>query len=340
MLPSALTDYLDIAPEVAGAIATGAPVVALESTIITHGMPFPQNVETALAVEAEIRAAGALPATIAVIGGRIHVGMSAERLAELAQMKGVMKLSRADLAFALTTGRPGSTTVAATMMAAALAGIEVFATGGIGGVHRGAETSFDVSADLGELGRTDVITVCAGAKAILDLDKTLEVLETQGVAVVGYGTDRFPAFWSRESNLPCPLRLDSAAEIATLWRTRRAIGQHGGVLIANPVPVADEIPASEMAGHIERAIERNVDLRNLFAGERAHARQQSMAGNGDDLGTIIAAVPERSVSIDGPAAMRLGECKDDVKRGQGGAEDDDAIGAGCPFDQIACRPWR
>jgi pseudouridine-5'-phosphate glycosidase len=254
MLSHALADYLDIAPEVAGALATGAPVVALESTIITHGMPFPENVETALSVEADIRAHGAVPATIAVIGGTTHVGLGAERLAELSQMQNVMKLSRADLAFALASGRPGSTTVAATMMVAALAGIEVFATGGIGGVHRGAETSFDISADLIELGRTNVITVCAGAKAILDLDKTLEVLETQGVPVVGFGTDVFPAFWSRQSHLPCPLRLDRADEIAALWRTRRALGQDGGVLIANPLPEADEIPAEEMEGHIARAI--------------------------------------------------------------------------------------
>jgi pseudouridine-5'-phosphate glycosidase len=254
MLSHALADYLDIAPEVAGALATGAPVVALESTIITHGMPFPENVETALSVEADIRAHGAVPATIAVIGGITHVGLGAERLAELSQMQNVMKLSRADLAFALASGRPGSTTVAATMMVAALAGIEVFATGGIGGVHRGAETSFDISADLIELGRTNVITVCAGAKAILDLDKTLEVLETQGVPVVGFGTDVFPAFWSRQSHLPCPLRLDRADEIAALWRTRRALGQDGGVLIANPLPEADEIPAEEMEGHIARAI--------------------------------------------------------------------------------------
>ncbi|MEC9343874.1 MAG: pseudouridine-5'-phosphate glycosidase [Pseudomonadota bacterium] len=246
---------MEIAAPVAGAIATGAPVVALESTIITHGMPFPDNVETALAVEAEIRAAGAVPATIAIIGGRIHVGLSPERLAELAQMERVMKLSRADLAFALATGRPGSTTVAATMMAASLAGIEVFATGGIGGVHRGAETSFDISADLAELGRTDEITVCAGAKALLDLGKTLEVLESEGVPVVGYRTDAFPAFWSRASDLPCPLRLDSAGEIAALWRVRRSLGQDGGVLVANPVPEEAEIPANEMEVHIARANE-------------------------------------------------------------------------------------
>ncbi|MCB1461636.1 MAG: pseudouridine-5'-phosphate glycosidase [Nitratireductor sp.] len=254
MLSRALADYMEIAPEVAGALKTGGPVVALESTIITHGMPFPANVETALAVEAQVREAGAIPATIAVIGGLVHVGLGPERLAELAQMHHVMKLSRADLAFALSSGRPGSTTVAATMMSAALAGIEVFATGGIGGVHRGAETSFDISADLAELGRTNVITVCAGAKAILDLDKTLEVLETNGVPVVGYATDAFPAFWSRASHLPCPLRLDSAAEIASLWHTRRALGQDGGVLVANPVPEADEIPAGDMENHIAQAV--------------------------------------------------------------------------------------
>ena len=254
MLPPALTDYIDIAPEVSGALKTGAPVVALESTIITHGMPYPANVETARAVEAEIQAAGAIPATIAVMDGKVRVGLGASELEELAQLEHVLKLSRADLAFALATKRAGSTTVAATMIAASLAGIEVFATGGIGGVHRGAETSFDISADLAELGRTNVITVAAGAKAILDLEKTLEVLETEGVPVIGYRADAFPAFWSRNSGLPCPLRLDEAAVIARLWRTRRALQQDGGVLIANPVPEADEIPAAEMEAHIARAL--------------------------------------------------------------------------------------
>ncbi|MCB1430682.1 MAG: pseudouridine-5'-phosphate glycosidase, partial [Nitratireductor sp.] len=225
-----------------------------ESTIITHGMPYPHNVETALAVEAEVRATGSIPATIAVLGGKISIGLSRERLEVLARTEKVMKLSRADLAFALSTARPGSTTVAATMMAASLAGIEVFATGGIGGVHRGAETSFDISADLIELGRTSVITVCAGAKAILDIPKTLEVLETQGVPVIGYATSELPAFWSRESGIAAPLRLESAPEIAALWRTRKAIGQSGGMLIANPVPEADEIPSVEMRKHIEAAI--------------------------------------------------------------------------------------
>ena len=254
MLAPSLSDYLEFTPEIRGALVAGLPVVALESTIITHGMPYPHNVETALAVEAEVRATGSIPATIAVLGGKISIGLSRERLEVLARTEKVMKLSRADLAFALSTARPGSTTVAATMMAASLAGIEVFATGGIGGVHRGAETSFDISADLIELGRTSVITVCAGAKAILDIPKTLEVLETQGVPVIGYATSELPAFWSRESGIAAPLRLDSAPEIAALWRTRKAIGQSGGMLIANPVPEADEIPSVEMRKHIEAAI--------------------------------------------------------------------------------------
>ncbi|WP_026792413.1 pseudouridine-5'-phosphate glycosidase [Pleomorphomonas oryzae] len=241
-------------PEVEAAIAAGKPVVALESTIVTHGMPYPDNVETARAVEAEIRNRGAVPATIAVLEGKIRVGLDAETLDRLGTMTGVMKLSRADLAFALATGRPGSTTVAATMICARLAGIDVFATGGIGGVHQGAEESFDISADLEELGRTSVIVVAAGAKAILDLPKTLEVLETKGVPVVGYRTDEFPAFWSRGSGLKAPLRLDSAAEIAAFQKARETIGIDGGMLIANPVPETDEIPAVRMQGFISASL--------------------------------------------------------------------------------------
>ena len=254
-----VSDLITMSDAVRGALATGAPMVALESTIITHGMPYPQNVETARAVEADIRAADALPATIAVMDGRICVGLEDAALEELARTKDVMKLSRADLAYALASGRTGSTTVAATMMAAELAGIEVFATGGIGGVHKGAETSFDISADLGELGRSNVIVVCAGAKAILDIPKTLEVLETQGVAVIGYGTDELPAFWSRKSGCKAPLRADRPAEIAELWRTRKVMGQSGGLLVANPVPEADEIPAAEINRHIETAVREAED---------------------------------------------------------------------------------
>lgn len=239
---------------VAQAKQAGRPIVALESTIVTHGMPYPGNIEMAMGVEALIRDAGAEPATIAVLDGDLKIGLEETELLRLAETRDAMKLSRADLAFALATGRTGSTTVAATMIAADLAGIRVFATGGIGGVHRGAETSFDISADLDELARTPVIVVCAGAKAILDVPKTLEVLETRGVPVVTYGADRFPAFWSRTSDLPTPLRLDDPDAIAAFQTTRQALGITGGMLIANPVPAADEIPASEMNGFIEQAL--------------------------------------------------------------------------------------
>ncbi|MBL8700317.1 MAG: pseudouridine-5'-phosphate glycosidase [Alphaproteobacteria bacterium] len=246
---------IDLHPEVAAALAARRPVVALESTIITHGMPHPANVATARAVESVVRAEGAVPATIAVIAGRITVGLTAERLDWLGGVGEVMKLSRADLPYAVAMGRHGSTTVAATMICAARAGIAVFATGGIGGVHRGAESSFDISADLDELARTQVTVVAAGAKAILDLPKTLEVLETRGVPVVGFGTDELPAFWSRTSGLRVPLRLDEAADVARLMRTRAALGIDGGMLVANPIPAADEIPAAELARHIGAALD-------------------------------------------------------------------------------------
>ncbi|WP_193178381.1 pseudouridine-5'-phosphate glycosidase [Oricola nitratireducens] len=242
--------------EVAEALETGKPVVALESTIITHGMPFPDNLAMARSVEALIRAEGAVPATIAVIDGVLHIGIEDAQAEALAQAKDPLKLSRADLAFAMARGLTGGTTVAATMMAAHMAGIAVFATGGIGGVHRGAETSFDVSADLEELARTPVTVVCAGAKAILDLPKTLEILETRGVPVIAFGQDGFPAFWSRDSGLTAPLRLDDVAAIAEFMaaRTQLAAFGHGGMLIANPVPAADEIPLGEMSAVIERAV--------------------------------------------------------------------------------------
>lgn len=245
---------LTYSPEVAEARANNAAIVALESTIITHGMPYPQNLETARRVEAEVRAAGAVPATIAVMGGRVHVGLSDAELDRLAQAKGVMKLSRADLAACVALGRTGATTVAATMICAHLAGIAVFATGGIGGVHRGAETSFDISADLQELGRTPVTVVAAGAKAILDLPKTLEVLETLGVPVIAVGQDEFPAFWSRSSGLSAPLRMDSAAEIAAAHVMRGRLGLGGGQLVANPIPVEAEIPRAEVTPFIEEAL--------------------------------------------------------------------------------------
>lgn len=241
-------------PDVAAALRDGRPVVALESTIITHGMPFPQNVEAARAVEAEVRAHGAVPATIAVMDGQIHIGLTDAALDALGQAQHVMKLSRADLAACLAMGRMGATTVAATMICAALAGISVFATGGIGGVHRGAETTFDISADLPELAASAVTVVAAGAKAILDLPKTLEVLETQGVPVIAYGQDDFPAFWSRSSGLKAPLRMDSAAQIAAAHLMRGRLGLPGGQLVANPIPEADEIARAEITPVIETAL--------------------------------------------------------------------------------------
>jgi pseudouridine-5'-phosphate glycosidase len=244
---------LQLSAEVARARAAGAPLVALESTIITHGMPYPRNLETAHAVEAEVRRCGAVPATIAVLDGVIRVGLEPEALEILAQARDVAKLSRADLAVCLAQGGTGATTVSATMICAAQAGIAVFATGGIGGVHRGAEQSFDISADLQELAQTRVTVVAAGAKAILDLPKTLEVLETLGVPVIAVGQSGFPAFWSRESGLPAPLRMDDARAIARAHRMRAALGLPGGQLVANPIPMADEIPAATLAPLIARA---------------------------------------------------------------------------------------
>ncbi|WP_434621730.1 pseudouridine-5'-phosphate glycosidase [Tabrizicola sp. M-4] len=247
-------DRLVFAPEVAAALRDGAPVVALESTIITHGMPWPQNVETARRVEAEVRAHGAVPATMAVMAGRIHVGLTEAELEGLGQARGVAKLSRADLAACVATGGTGATTVAATMICARLAGISVFATGGIGGVHRGAETSFDISADLPELAQTAVTVVAAGAKAILDLPKTLEWLETAGVPVIAFGQEAFPAFWSRDSGLKAPLRMDSSEEIAAAARMRAALGLPGGQLVANPIPAEAEIARAEIMPVVEQAL--------------------------------------------------------------------------------------
>lgn len=247
---------IEFSDEVRAAKDAGQPMVALESTIVTHGMPFPQNVETARMVEQDIRDGGAVPATLAVLEGTLHVGLNSAQLDKLAQTEQVAKLSRADFAIALSEGWTGSTTVAATMIAARMAGIEVFATGGIGGVHRGAETSMDVSADLQELAKTPVNVVAAGAKAILDIPKTLEVLETLGVPVIAYGQDAFPAFWSRDAGLPAPVRLDSAASIAKAYRARMAVGLEGGQLIANPIPAQDEISAEVLRPIIKAALKK------------------------------------------------------------------------------------
>lgn len=246
---------LDLQPEVADALAAGRPVVALESTIISHGMPWPQNAETAQAVEAEVRAHGAVPATIAVLDGRLKAGLSASEIERLARSGPQMaKLSRRDLGLAVARGGSGATTVAATMIAAALAGIRVFATGGIGGVHRGAETSFDISADLQELARTPVAVVCAGAKSILDLRLTLEYLETHGVPVLGYRTSELPAFFCRESGLGVDARLDTPDEIARAMQAQWALGLQGGLVIANAIPEAHALPRERVDQAITAAL--------------------------------------------------------------------------------------
>lgn len=256
-----MTLPLILSPEVRD---TTLPIVALESTIITHGMPYPQNLETARLIENDIRAAGATPATIAIMNGTIHVGLSDTELETLAQAKNVMKLSRADLAFGLASGRTGATTVAATMICAHLADIKVFATGGIGGVHRGAQDTFDISADLPEFAQTPVITVAAGAKAILDIPKTLEYLETNGVPVITYGQSDFPAFWSRSSSLPSPLSANTADEIAKAFTIRQSLGLNGGMLVANPIPVEHEITAETLAPVIAQAL-AEADAQGIMA---------------------------------------------------------------------------
>lgn len=241
-------------PEVEAALVRAGPVVALESTIITHGMPFPQNLQTARGVEEAVRGAGAVPATVAVVDGRLRVGLDDAALERLAASTGVAKASRRDLAALLAAGATAGTTVAATMFAAHRAGIAVFATGGIGGVHRGAEHTFDVSADLVELGSTPVAVVCAGAKSILDLPKTLELLETLGVAVIGMGTDEFPAFFTRSSGLPVDHRVDSPAELAAVLRAHRDLGLRGGVLVVNPIPQPDALDAAQIEARIAEAV--------------------------------------------------------------------------------------
>ena len=232
-----LNKYLDVAPEVAAALAAGKPVVALESTIISHGMPYPQNVETALAVEKIIRDNGAVPATIAIIGGRLKAGLSPEEIDYLGKTgTAVPKASRRDLPVLVAKGMDGATTVTTTMMIAAMAGIRIFATGGIGGVHRGAETTMDISADLEELANTPVMVICAGAKSILDLGLTLEYLETKGVTVIGYGTEELPAFYTRKSGFKVDYRLDTPEELAKAFHVKRELNLRGGMLVTNPIP--------------------------------------------------------------------------------------------------------
>lgn len=245
---------LKILPEVAQALSEGKPVVALESTIISHGMPYPKNVETALAVEKTVRDNGAIPATIAIMNGKCHVGLSADELEYFGKAKDVWKVSLRDMPYVISQNLFGATTVAATMRIASMAGIKVFVTGGIGGVHRGAENTMDISADLTEMAQTSVAVVSAGVKSILDIGLTLEYLETKGIPVVTYGQDEFPSFYSSKSGYASPLRLDSTKEIAQLLKVKWQLGLSGSVLIANPVPSSQEVPPVEIEQHINAAL--------------------------------------------------------------------------------------
>jgi pseudouridine-5'-phosphate glycosidase len=249
-----MNTFLEIHPEVKEALVNGRAVVALESTIISHGMPYPKNLETALAVEEVVRSGGAVPATIAIFNGKCHVGLTKEELEYFGKAKDVWKVSLRDMPYVLSKNLYGATTVAATMRIADMAGIKIFATGGIGGVHRGAETSMDISADLAEMAQTSVAVVSAGVKSILDIGLTLEYLETRGIPVVTYGQDDFPGFYSRKSGFQSPLRLDTAGEIAALLETKWKLGLRGAVLIANPVPAEQEIAANEIEVHIQQAL--------------------------------------------------------------------------------------
>ena len=250
-----MKNYLDLSPEVDAALKAGKPVVALESTIISHGMPYPQNVETALRVEQTIREGGATPATIAVIGGRLKAGLMPEEIEYLGK-KGtaVTKASRRDLPVLVARGDDGATTVTTTMIIAAMAGIKVFATGGIGGVHRGAETTMDISADLEELARTPVMVICAGAKSILDLGLTLEYLETKGVPVIGYGTEELPAFYTCKSGFKVDYRVDSPEELAAIFKAKQEMGLGGGMLVTNPIPEAYSMDPDRINKAIDEAV--------------------------------------------------------------------------------------
>ena len=278
-------ELLQVTDEVADALSGGGAVVALESTIITHGMPYPANVETAQAVEVDVRAGGAVPATLALVDGRIRVGLTADELDRLGQVDDAFKVSRRDLPFVLQSGQVGGTTVAATMIVAAMAGIDVFATGGIGGVHRGATSTYDVSADLQELAQTDVTVVSAGFKSILDLDLTMEYLETHGVPVVGYGTTTLPAFYTRDSDLTLDHAVDGPGAVADIIRLRRSLGLNGGMVVANPIPEADAMDRAEIDAAIDQAV--------------AEADEQGIAGKDVTpylLGRIVELTGERSLA--------------------------------------------
>ena len=284
--------YLELGQEVGEALDRKAPLVALESTIISHGMPYPRNVETALAVEARVRASGAVPATIAIIGGKLKAGLSEAEIQLLGERgQAVAKVSRRDMGTIVAAGSDGATTVAATMIIAAMAGIRIFATGGIGGVHRGVEHTMDVSADLEELARTDVAVVCAGAKSILDIPRTLEYLETKGVPVVVYRGDEFPAFYTSRSGLPAGLRMDSPVEIAAMLKAKWALGLGGGAVVANPIPAEYEMPVDVIRDAIERALveAREQGVRGKDVTPFLLARVKDLTG-GDSLESNIALV--------------------------------------------------
>ena len=281
--------YLDLSPAVKAAKLAGAPIVALESTIISHGMPYPQNVETALKVEETIREAGAVPATIALIGGKLKAGLTADEIEYLGK-KGtaVTKASRRDLPVLVARGADGATTVATTMIIAHLAGIQVFATGGIGGVHRGAETTMDISADLEELGRTPVMVVCAGAKAILDLGLTLEYLETKGVPVIGYGTEELPAFYTRTSGFKVDYRIDTPEELAAAFRAQQEMGLGGGMLVTNPIPEEYSMDPVRINAAIDQAVadSRRLGIHGKETTPYLLARVKELTG-GDSLAANI-----------------------------------------------------
>jgi pseudouridine-5'-phosphate glycosidase len=307
-----MQQYLLFSPEVAAARTAGIPIVALESTIISHGMPYPQNVDTAREVEQIIRDGGAVPATIAIIGGKICIGLSAEQLELLGSAPHALKVSRRDLPFAVATGALGATTVAATMICAALAGIDVFVTGGIGGVHRDAATSFDISADLQELARTSVAVVCAGVKSILDIGLTLEYLETHGVPVISVGQSGFPAFFTRESGYQADFQMDSAEQQAAFIHTKRALGLHGGVVVANPVPEHQAMPFDEIDAITSRALAEadSQGVKGKAVTPFLLARIKELTG-GRSLATNIALVKHNAVvgarlavALHGHAAVR------------------------------------
>jgi pseudouridine-5'-phosphate glycosidase len=284
-----MKEYLELSPAVKAAMMAGEPVVALESTIISHGMPYPQNVETALRVEEAIRESGAVPATIAIIGGRLKAGLTADEIEYLGK-KGpaVTKASRRDLPVLVARGADGATTVATTMIIAHLAGIQVFATGGIGGVHRGAETTMDISADLEELGRTPVMVVCAGAKAILDLGLTLEYLETKGVPVIGFGTEELPAFYTRTSGFKVDYRIDTPEELAAAFRAQQEMGLGGGMLVTNPIPEEYSMNPARINAAIDQAVadSRRLGIHGKEVTPYLLARVKELTG-GDSLDANI-----------------------------------------------------